>query len=136
MDIIKQYGITLVTDKISDPLILDKAFAEVRQNVMVEAFSLDDYRRLNELGYTPMLSLYHSGLRKTYIKECLKNRGVIERITTSVHADDIPNYRFLKRFFGTKITVYSSTPPEQFKDYVGREIDMIYVDDKAAFLRK
>ena len=136
VDIIKQYGITLVTDKISDPLILDKAFAEVRQNVMVEAFSLDDYRRLNELGYTPMLSLYHSGLRKTYIKECLKNRGVIERITTSVHADDIPNYRFLKRFFGTKITVYSSTPPEQFKDYVGREIDMIYVDDKAAFLRK
>lgn len=48
--------VVLVTDKISDPLIINNWFYKYRDRVIVECFSLSDYRELDTLGYTCMLS--------------------------------------------------------------------------------
>ena len=128
--IIKKYGIILVTDKISDPKILNQYFYKVRKQVMVEAFSLDDYQKLKTLGYTPMLSIKSKKLVRDYLIQCLKNKGPIDYISTAVYYDAIPRLRFIKKLFDTKILVYVPYSPQSFKSYLGNEIDMIYIDDK------
>lgn len=128
--IIKKYNIILVTDKISDPKILNQYFSKIRKQVMVEAFSLEDYQELKKLGYTPMLSINSKGIIRNYIKQCFKNKGLINYITTSASYDVIPRFRFIKKLFGVKIIAYVPHSPLSFKSYLGNEIDMIYIDDK------
>lgn len=43
--------LSLVTDKISDPAIIDSLFHAYKQRVWVECFTDDDYWALKELGY-------------------------------------------------------------------------------------
>lgn len=128
--IIKKYGITLVTDKISDPKILNHYFYMVRKQVMVEAFSLDDYQKLKALGYTPMLSIKSKRLIRDYLFQSLKNKCPIDYISTAVYDDAVPRLRFIKKLFDAKILIYAPHSPQSFKSYLGNEIDMIYIDDK------
>lgn len=128
--IIMKYNITLVTDKISDPVILDRNFSKVRNHVIVEAFSLHDYQELKKLGYRPMLNIRSEGIKRNYIKICIENNCLINCISTSATNDDIMNYRILKKIFGVKIITYSPKDPILLKNNIGREIDMIYIDDK------
>lgn len=130
VSIIRKYGITLVTDKISDPMILDHYFSKVRKQVMVEAFSLEDYQKLKKLGYTPMLSIRSKKLIQDYLSQCIKNKGSIEYISTAAYYDAIPRLRFIKRLFGVKIMIYVPRSPQYFKTHLGHEIDKIYIDDK------
>ena len=44
-------SMTLVTDKVSDPEIIDRYFSGFRDRVIVESFSRRDYNALNALGY-------------------------------------------------------------------------------------
>lgn len=44
-------GLSLVTDKISDPAIIDSLFHAYKERVWVECFTDDDYWALKELGY-------------------------------------------------------------------------------------
>lgn len=121
----KTLHFTIITDKTSSPDILERYFADVRQHVMVESFSIDDYIRLKQLGYTPMLSLYTYGYLTPMLKQFLNND--IEWITTAAYTHhDIVIFRILKRLFGIKIAVFTPTP-ERFKEHIGREIDLIYI---------
>ena len=128
--IIMKYNITLVTDKISDPIILERYFSKVRNHVIVEAFSLHDYQELKKLGYCPMLNIRSEGIKRNYIKKCIENNCLIDCISTSATNDDIMNYRILKKLFGVKIITYSPQDPLLLKNHIGREIDLIYIDDK------
>lgn len=48
--------LTLVTDKISDPAIIDQWFHKYKKRVWVECFSDDDYFALQEMGYNVLAS--------------------------------------------------------------------------------
>lgn len=128
--IFQKNNITLVTDKISSPEILEKYFSNIKHNVMVEAFSLKDYQGLKKLGYMPMLGINSNGIKRLYILQCIKNKAIIDRITTTANKKDIKNYRFLKKMFGVKITIFTRLHPSTFKENLGHEIDYIYIDDK------
>lgn len=121
----------LVTDKISDPRLIDRYFHTVKDRVMVEAFSIDDYRQLKALGYTPMLSLYHDGIKRQYLSSCYQAREKIAWITTSVKSmADFKNIRLLKRLFGVKVAVFTTLPPNVVKEQLGDAIDLLYTDNK------
>ena len=48
--------LSLVTDKISDPAIIDQWFSPYKERVWVECFSDDDYLTLQEMGYNVLAS--------------------------------------------------------------------------------
>ena len=128
----KRYHFTIVTDKTSDPRIIDRYFSRIRKNVMVEAFSIDDYISLKNLGYTPMLSQsfkWESLLQIGW--KCIRHH--VDWISTTLYVpEDVGKIRILKRLLGINFAVYS-TNPGLFRKYIGKEIDLIYVDNKEIF---
>ena len=99
---------------------------------MVEAFTLEDYMALERLGYIPMLSISAKWIRRQYIENCIKYGGRIKWVTVSVYSEeDIRYFRILKKLFGLKISVYSPLPTKKLLRYLGREIDLLYVDTRA-----
>ena len=98
---------------------------------MVEAFSIEDHQKLTQLGYTPMLYV-RINLKTPYIiLKALKRTKPIEWISTSIHSkNDIYLLRILKRLYNVKVAVYTPLPPYLFKDNIGKEIDLLYIDDK------
>lgn len=125
----KKCHFTIVTDKTSDPRVIDRYFSRIRKDVMVEAFSIDDYVTLKNMGYTPMLSQsfkWESLLRIGW--KCIRHH--VDWISTTLYVpEDVVKIRILKRLLGIHFAVYS-TNPELFGKYVGKEIDLIYIDDK------
>ncbi|SFO53258.1 glycerophosphodiester phosphodiesterase family protein [Prevotella sp. tf2-5] len=130
----KKCHFTLVTDKTSDPQIIDRYFSGIRKTVMVEAFSIEDYVTLKGMGYTPMLSqsfrcesLWRIGWK------CIRHH--VDWISTTLYApEDVVKIRILKRLFGIHFAVYPTNPnPRLFRKYIGKDIDLIYVDDKDIF---
>lgn len=124
----KKTHFTLVTDKISDPTTINKYFSTIKEHVMVEAFSLDDYKMLTELGYTPMLSMSSINLVRQYLSFCIHYRGLIRWIIVDVDpSDSLWPILILKKIFGIKVAVYSPSPSKLLK-HIGKEIDLLYID--------
>ncbi|MBP5703196.1 MAG: hypothetical protein J6X12_00675, partial [Paludibacteraceae bacterium] len=80
--------ISIVTDKISDPVIIEKLFSKLKNRVYVECFSEDDYFDLKKKGYHVMYSTYYTETTLIYIvKNLLIGNGRIDFITTSTDQD-------------------------------------------------
>ena len=129
LSIQKENPFVIVTDKISDPDILNQYFKDNRDKVMVEAFSLSDYIRLKECGYTPMMSIWHfnnMSIRWIFIRQ-IKTKTKIDWICVDSESK-IKSLRILKRLFNCKIAMYSSNSESFFKEHLGKEIDLIYTD--------
>ena len=126
-----------VTDKISDPQILNRYFKKNRDKVIVEAFSLDDYIRLERDGYTPMFSIMALNVRGLYlyIINSIRYGKGIPRIVTNTYVSKYV-YRIYKRLGAQQIAVYSLYDEdyqklherEYLEKYAGREVDLMYVD--------
>ena len=126
-----------VTDKISDPQILNRYFKKNRDKVIVEAFSLDDYIRLERDGYTPMFSIMALNVRGLYlyIINSIRYGKGIPRIVTNTYVSKYV-YRIYKRLGAQQIAVYSLYDEDYQKlherefleKYAGREVDLVYVD--------
>jgi len=126
----KEHPFIIVTDKISNPDILNQYFKENRNNVMVEAFSLSDYLQLKKAGYTPLMSIWHfnyMSIRWIFIRQ-IKTRTKIDWICVDSESN-IKSLRILKRLFNCKIAMYSSNSETFFKEHLGKEIDLIYTDN-------
>ncbi len=52
--------LVLITDKISEPRILNQFFKEIKNRMIVECMSLDDYYSLSEQGFSVLFSRYPS----------------------------------------------------------------------------
>lgn len=126
-----------VTDKISDPQVLNRYFKKHRERVFVEAFSIDDYWQLEKDGYTPMFSIMAMNVRglARYLKASFKSRKMIKRIVTN---SDVSKYtlRIFKRL-GVEMTAIYSLDDEDYwrkheksylEKYIGREVDLVYTD--------
>lgn len=131
LDIRKEHPFVLVTDKIDDPDILDRYFADNKKDLMVETFSWEQYTKLRKKGYTPILTMYGKTIFH-YIYYLMRCKEHVLWITAS----DFPSFslfklRTLKKVFGVKIAfVPLAKPEESYKEYIGNEFDMIYVNDK------
>lgn len=129
LEIRKKHPFTLVTDKIDDPMILNRYFAKDKRNLRIEAFSWQRYTELKRQGYLPMMAFYNENFF-SYIYYCIRSKSHIEWITTSAHRyADILKFRALKRLFGVKIAfVPLIAGADYYKDYIGNEFDLIYSD--------
>lgn len=127
ISISKQHPFYFVTDNISSPAVLNRYFTNNRRNVIVEAFSTDDYVELYNQGYTPMLSVVDNIFSlKRYIIASIKIKRIVPRIVMGPNAN--PRLlRFYKRM-GTIISTATENSKDYVEKHVGREIDMIYTD--------
>lgn len=66
----KHPNLILVTDKISNPRILNKFLGQLHDRTMVECFSMHDYNVLKETGWTVFFSGKIS--KKTFVKRNIK----------------------------------------------------------------
>jgi hypothetical protein len=123
----------LVTDKISSPELLCRYFPELKERMVVEAFSYKDYIRLrNEGFYLVLYSCMATDLGAALFKNLLFNRLFPgERIEwMSLHTSGFahPMFRFMnscRRFKVALFTVdnYNELTPEQLE-----RVDMIYTN--------
>ncbi|MBP5368190.1 MAG: hypothetical protein J6Z01_07055 [Bacteroidales bacterium] len=126
----KEHPFVIVTDKISNPDILNRYFLDNRNNVMVEAFSLSDYLQLKEAGYTPMMSISHFNYKsiRWIFTQQRKTRTKIDWVCVGSESN-IKSLRTLKRLLKCKIALYSSNSEPFFKEHLGKGIDLIYTDN-------
>lgn len=133
----EEHPFCFVTDKISDPKILNRYFKKNRDKVIVEAFTLDDYVQLERDGYIPMFSIMALNLRGLYlyILNSIKYGKGIPRIVTNSYVSKYV-YRIYKRLGAQQIAVYSLYDEdyqklherEYLEKYAGKEVDLVYVD--------
>ena len=110
----------LVTDKVSNPALLAKAFPSLKERMVVEAFSYDDYRQLCAEGYYRVLySCMANDLSSALMKHLLfSNFFPGERIGwITLHTSGLSHrmYRFLnkvRRFNVALFTVDSQNDVE------------------------
>lgn len=117
--------IILVTDKTSDPAIIDKYLGKFKNRMMVECFSLSDYFYYMDNGY--LLSMYAMTLqrqlfsyltRKLSGKSTRYNAGVIDM-------EDYASYHSNSKFIYTAPN--RSEADKLFRNHP--DIRFIYVDD-------
>lgn len=132
LEIVKDKDVIIVTDKVSDPVIIDKYFSEFKDRLLIEAFSLDDYNELKRLGYTPMFSQWlHSA---DWIAETLENmvdgHAAIDFITIDIKDDYSDPYvpLDLSCLAKMKVAAYYTNSEEFIKEHLGKDIDYIYTD--------
>lgn len=127
----KNHPYIIVTDKISEPQILNRYFVGDRSTVMVEAFTISDYTELKEAGYTPMMSLWYFSyfdLFWYFVCQPLKSHQKFDWIC--IHSSsNMKAIRMLKRLSKCKVAMYTSNSPFFFKDHLGKEIDLVYTDN-------
>lgn len=126
-----KYQFTLVTDRLSTPQTLNKYFRkEVRNRIMVEAFSIDDYHILKKNGYIPMLSV---GFISDYsdclllISKCLTYRD-IEWIVVDYHSR-LRFLRLLRKLFNIKIAACTINSPTYIYQHIESDFDLVYTDN-------
>lgn len=126
-----KHPFTIVTDRISDPRILNIYFKKgSRRHVMVEAFSEEDYKALKELGYTPMLSmgkfsLIHGGFQIIYSQLFGQE---YEWITAEQHCSK-RTLRLLKKLFGIKFALATVNSEHFFSWHLANDIELVYTDN-------
>ncbi len=130
INIKQDHPFTLVTDRISNPIALNRYLKkEQRHSIMVEAFSEQDYRILKADGYIPMLSL-----KLVKFSDCLffamnhLSEKNIDWIVVDYHSS-FRGLRLLKRLLGIKIAAYTVNHPSLFIDHLDKEFDLVYTDN-------
>lgn len=120
----------LVTDCYSDPKLIDKYFSDLKEEILVESSSIENYNNLRLLGYHPMLTIGDLRFREfwKYIRVSLTNKYPIEWIVISATQSDFRYVRLLKRLFGVKTAMYTCNNKEFFKKHIGVEADLVYTD--------
>ena len=119
--------ISIVTDKISDPDIIEKYFSGLKERVYIECFSEDDYFELKEKGYNVMFSTSNANDMLIYLtKNLLKGYGRIDFITTSTDQDSKELHK-LKCIMPFKVSMYTINTEELLNEHMD-DIDFFYSD--------
>lgn len=128
IDTLKNHpDISIMTDKISDPDIIESLFGDIKDRVYVECFSEDDYFELKKRGYHVMFSTYTAEGTSIYIiKNLLKSNGRIDFITTSTD-QNFNELRKLKCMMPLQISMFTINSKEVFEEHMD-EIEFFYSD--------
>ena len=128
IDLQSQYGFTIMTDKISDVKLLNKYIPNsLRNEIYVEAFSIDDYIELENNGYIPMYSAtFRYKDIPRFITDCFKKQGLIDFVVVSHKSFGF--YLRLVRKLGVKVAVYTQNNKAYINKYILKKADYIYID--------
>lgn len=119
--------ISVMTDKISDPDIIDELFGKIKERVYVECFSEEDYFELKERGYHVMFSTYTSITTLHYIiKNMMIGNGRIEFVTTSTD-QDFNELKRLKCMIPIYVSMFTINTEEELEKHID-DIDFFYSD--------
>ncbi|MEE0083810.1 MAG: glycerophosphodiester phosphodiesterase family protein [Paludibacteraceae bacterium] len=119
--------ISVMTDKISDPDIIDELFGKIKERVYVECFSEEDYFELKKRGYHVMFSTYTSITTLHYIiKNMMIGNGRIEFVTTSTD-QDLKELRRLKCVMPLHVSMFTINTEEELEKHID-DIDFFYSD--------
>lgn len=131
--------IILVTDKISDPDILNPYFLEIADRVVVECFSDSDYYTLGELGYECFRSMNPPSKRLHLFLKILEilhiGTPVFDKYACNIqHYTDkvnLPWYLWYRRPPKFEMAIFSAANKAEadslFVSYP--DVKFIYVDD-------
>ena len=131
VEIRKKSPFIIVTDRISNTEVLNHYFEEEeRRNVMVEAFSNEDYQTLKRNGYIPLLSMgrfsfFHGGIQIIFSQ--LFGDGY-EWIVADQHCSK-RTLRLLKKLFGIKFALSTVNSYAFFNWHLVNDIDLVYTDN-------
>lgn len=125
----------LVTDKISDVNVLDTYLSEIKDRVMVEAFSLQDYYDIKRRGYK--LSMRTGIIHGEEIINCLYSLklNMIQAIATDKGSYlNLPKTSFCKRYvklFNIPVAIFSATNINEADSIfsLDKHIKFVYVDN-------
>ena len=119
--------ISVMTDKISDPDIIDELFGKIKERVYVECFSEEDYFELKKRGYRVMFSTYTAeGTSIFIIKNLLKSNGRIDFITTSTD-QNFNELKKLKCIMPFQVSMFTINSEEVLEEHMD-EIEFFYSD--------
>lgn len=116
----------LVTDRISDPYILKKYFGNGNSRLIVEAFSISDYKQLKEIGFCPMLKIDINLFGLLYYSLAKFILGKVDRITISTKTNTA--YLRLYKRLGVEIAAYTANNEEYVVLHLGKDVDFFYTD--------
>ena len=118
-------GLYLVTDKISSPVLLSKAFPRLKERMVVEAFSYPHYEQLCDEGYYRVLySCMAPDLSLALVKNLLFDRLFpgkrIEWLALHTSGLYYPSYKFINKVRRFKVALftldnYNDVTPEQLQ---------------------
>lgn len=129
----KHGGIYLVTDKVSAPGALSAAFPLLKDRMVVEAFTYDDYRELVEQGYYRVLySCMAEDLSSALIKNLLFDKLFPgERIEwVALHTSGFyhPMFRLMDRYRRFKVALFTVDNYNELAPELIERAGMIYTN--------
>lgn len=128
IDTLKNHpDISIMTDKISNPIVIEKLFSGIKERVYVECFSEEDYFELKNKGYHVMYSTYTADGNFIYvIKNLVKGNGRIDFITTSTD-QNFKEFRKLKCVIPFQVSMFTINTEESLEEHKD-EIEFFYSD--------
>ena len=119
-------GLYLVTDKISDPEILQEYFPNLKNRMVVEAFSFQHYCRLTSEGYYRVLySCMAHDLLPTLLGSSADN---IEWITFHTSAFNNLLFKLINYFNRFNIALFTVNDMDSIPAKYCKDVKMIYTD--------
>ncbi|MFI3268962.1 MAG: glycerophosphodiester phosphodiesterase family protein [Rikenellaceae bacterium] len=118
----------LVTDKVDDPRLLDKYFANMKDRLLVESFGgAYRYLRLKEQGYTPMLSISWS-FRSLFHPKLILTGGVE---WAAMDYSSMSKYKlwFMSKVLGIKLALFTIDDPDKCEEF-GKYGTLIYTNSR------
>lgn len=124
----------LVTDKTSDPDIIEKYFSNIKERTIVEAFSYEDYIELNRLGYHRVLYSclakdISEGIIKHMILHPLFKGEKIEWMSLHTSAFDHYLFKMIDIFSYYKAALFTVNDKESVPQKHRKNIEYIYTDN-------
>jgi len=129
LEIMKDRPFILLVDCMSDPVIIEKYFYEVKDAVMIETSSITNYLGLRKKGYATLYSMGNMSIKNIvgYIICRIFSGRPIEYSTVSVNSS-FKNIRLFRRLFDTKFFAFTCNSVSFMKEHVDGDIDKVYTD--------
>lgn len=109
----------LVTDKLSDPDVLQYYFPNLKERMVVEAFSYEHYSRLKSQGYYRVL---YSCMANDLTSALLQNGSSIDWIALHTSAFDKTTFKIINHFLELNIALFTvddiELVPAEYRDAV------------------
>lgn len=119
-------ALSLVTDKTSDPDVLQHYFPNLKERMVVEAFSFQHYCRLKSQGYSRVLySCMADDLSATLFGSSL---GEIEWIALHTSAFDNTIFKFIESIADFDIALFTVDTLESIPAEYRDRVKMVYTD--------
>lgn len=137
VDIFKRNpDVILVTDKLDNTEMLNQYFSEIKEQMLVESFSINAYFELKDAGFIPMLSGLapsYSGL-DNYIYGWLLSpsnwsKGSVDWIVSRIPSEKkYKNFMRANRLLGINMAIFTINDYNACKD-LNNNVSLIYTDN-------